>query len=172
MGAGLNLETPRLRLCPLTRDDLEDLVALHADPQVMGFISRRGESREEVMTTSLTELLNRRTWAVFDQTAKFLGWVSLRPEGEEAELGYRFHSSTWNQGYATEAARAVTAWGFEALSLHRIWAQTMAINLASRRVMEKVGLAYVRTFHLQWDDPLPGSEQGEVEYAILRAVVA
>jgi RimJ/RimL family protein N-acetyltransferase len=38
----------------------------------------------------------------------------------------------------------------------------------SRRVMEKAGLRYLRTFHLEWDDPIPGTEQGEVEYELLR----
>jgi RimJ/RimL family protein N-acetyltransferase len=45
----------------------------------------------------------------------------------------------------------------------------MAVNLASRRVMEKSGVTYVRTFHLEWEDPLPGTEHGEVEYALERA---
>jgi len=44
----------------------------------------------------------------------------------------------------------------------------MAVNLASRRVMEKAGLAYVRTFHLEWENPLPGAEYGEVEYALTK----
>ena len=44
----------------------------------------------------------------------------------------------------------------------------MAVNLASRRVMEKSGLRYVRRFNLDFDDPLPGTEQGEVEYALTR----
>jgi hypothetical protein len=44
----------------------------------------------------------------------------------------------------------------------------MAVNHASRRVMEKAGLEYVRTFHLEWEDPLPGTEYGEVEYALTR----
>jgi RimJ/RimL family protein N-acetyltransferase len=55
------------------------------------------------------------------------------------------------------------------MGLKRIWAETMAVNLASRRVMEKAGLAYVRTFHLEWDDPIEGTQAGEVEYAITRA---
>jgi RimJ/RimL family protein N-acetyltransferase len=45
----------------------------------------------------------------------------------------------------------------------------MAVNLRSRRVMEKAGLRHVRTFHLVWEDPIPGFEHGEVEYEILRA---
>lgn len=52
---------------------------------------------------------------------------------------------------------------------HRwVFAQTMAVNAASRRVMEKCGLRYVRTFHLAWDDPIDGTEEGEVEYELLR----
>jgi RimJ/RimL family protein N-acetyltransferase len=45
----------------------------------------------------------------------------------------------------------------------------MAVNLRSRRVMETAGLTYVRTFHLEWDEPIEGVEQGEVEYALTRA---
>ena len=46
----------------------------------------------------------------------------------------------------------------------------MFVNQASRRVMEKAGLSHVRTFHLQWDDPIPGTEHGEVEYEVTRAM--
>jgi hypothetical protein len=55
------------------------------------------------------------------------------------------------------------------LGARRVWAETMAVNLPSRRVMEKSGLIHVRTFHLEWEDPLPGTEYGEVEYALERA---
>jgi len=53
--------------------------------------------------------------------------------------------------------------------MRRVWAQTMAVNSRSRRVMEKAGLAYVRTSHEEFDDPLPGTEHGEVEYALTKA---
>ena len=162
------METARLRLRPLAPDDLEHLVALHGDPEVMAFITGAGETREVVETRSLPDLLSRRTWLLFEADT-FLGWASLRIEGEEAELGYRLVRSAWGQGYASEATRALVDLGFRQLGLARIWGQTMAVNLGSRRVMEKAGLAYVRTFHLAWDDPLPGAEQGEVEYALRRA---
>jgi RimJ/RimL family protein N-acetyltransferase len=55
------------------------------------------------------------------------------------------------------------------LRLERIMAQTMAVNAGSRATMARVGLQYVRTFHEQWDEPIPGAEQGEVEYALSRA---
>lgn len=161
------METARLRLRPLAPDDLEHLVALHGDPQVMVFITGAGETREVVETHSLPDLLARRTWLLFEGET-FLGWASLRVEGDEAELGYRLVRAAWGRGYASEAARALVDLGFGQLGLSRILAQTMAVNTGSRRVMEKAGLGYVRTFHLAWDDPLPGAEQGEVEYAIAR----
>ena len=50
-----------------------------------------------------------------------------------------------------------------ACSVQRVVAETMAVNLASRRVMEKVGLRLVRTFHQPWPDPIAGAEYGDVE---------
>jgi RimJ/RimL family protein N-acetyltransferase len=44
----------------------------------------------------------------------------------------------------------------------------MAVNEASRATMASIGLRYVRTFFPDWDEPLPGAEHGEVEYAITR----
>ena len=52
--------------------------------------------------------------------------------------------------------------------MRRVIAQTMAVNTASRGVMSAAGLTYVRTYHPEFDDPLPGAEQGEVEYEITR----
>ena len=59
--------------------------------------------------------------------------------------------------------------GFTELGVQRIRAETMAVNSRSRWVMEKAGLVHVRTFHEEWDDPLPGTEHGEVEYALTKA---
>jgi RimJ/RimL family protein N-acetyltransferase len=48
-------------------------------------------------------------------------------------------------------------------------AETMVVNAPSRRVLHNAGLAQTRIFHLRWDDPIPGAEHGEVEYALLEA---
>ncbi|GIG56294.1 hypothetical protein Lfu02_06660 [Longispora fulva] len=57
---------------------------------------------------------------------------------------------------------------FDDLGARRVYARTMAVHLASRRVMEKAGLRYARTLHLLFDDPIPGTEHGEVEYELSR----
>ena len=55
---------------------------------------------------------------------------------------------------------------FETVALQQVWAETMAVNTASRRVMRKLGMKHVRTELRQWEHPLPGSEEGEVTYQI------
>ena len=57
-----------------------------------------------------------------------------------ADLGYEISPEYWGRGYATEAARAMLDFGFGTLGLHRIWAECVPENAASRRVMEKLGM--------------------------------
>ncbi len=57
---------------------------------------------------------------------------------------------------------------FTVLGARRVTAQTMAVNNRSRAVMERCGMYHTRTYHLEWNHPLPGTEEGEVEYEIRR----
>jgi len=85
------------------------------------------------------------------------------------KLGYRLRRSAWGKGYATEGSRALIQRGFTELGVERVVASTMVVNIASRRVMEKAGLKFVRTFHQPWPDYIEGQEEGDVEYALLRS---
>ncbi len=71
----------------------------------------------------------------------------------------------WRQGLASEGSRELLRYGFEEMALQRIFAQTMAVNQASRATMASTGMTYVRAFPGDFPEPLPGSEHGEVEYA-------
>jgi len=106
------------------------------------------------------------------ESGRFLGWFHYRPgegAGElEPELGYRLHRFAWGRGYASEGSRALVDHGFRELGVQRVTAETMAVNVASRRVMEKAGLHCVRTFHADWPYRIPGDEHGDVEYALTR----
>ncbi|WP_217702776.1 GNAT family N-acetyltransferase [Nocardioides guangzhouensis] len=84
----------------------------------------------------------------------------------EADLGYRLPQRHWRRGYASEGARELVRHGFEDLDLTRIFAQTMAVNEPSRATMASVGMMLVRSFTEEYDVPIPGHEQGEVEYEI------
>jgi [ribosomal protein S5]-alanine N-acetyltransferase len=71
-----------------------------------------------------------------------------------AELGYWIGRHFWNNGYCTEAARAVTAYGFETLGLNRLYASVLKRNPASQHVLEKIGMqceGCLRSHDKKWD---------------------
>jgi len=164
-------ETPRLRLRPITLDDVDALLDLDSDPEVMRYISGGQPSSRAEVTEIVQASLDSRWMASARATGDLIGWFALHPTGdvpEELELGYRLRRAAWGNGYATEGSLALIDLAFARPGVRRVWAQTMAVNTASRRVMERCGLRYVRTFHLDWAEPIAGADQGEVEYEILR----
>ncbi|MEU9172186.1 GNAT family N-acetyltransferase [Streptomyces sp. NPDC048420] len=176
------LETERLRLRAFTEADVEHLVALDGDPEVMRFLTGGTPTPpESVRARTLPRLLHdhpglgtRGYWAAEEKpTGTFLGWFEFRPLDDDSpavvELGYRLNRAAWGRGYATEGSRALIDKGFTDLGVERVTANTMTVNRGSRRVMEKSGLTYLRTFHSDWPHPIEGSEEGEVEYELLRA---
>lgn len=176
------LDTQRLQLRRFTADDVEHLVELDSDPEVMRFINGgRPTPREEVENEILPAFLSYYErfagygfWAAMEKsTGHFLGWFHFRPgtgsPAGEVELGYRLRRSAWGKGYASEGSRALIDKGFAEHGVQRVFATTMVVNVASRRVMEKSGLRFVRIFHQPWPDSIEGEEEGDVEYALLRS---
>jgi RimJ/RimL family protein N-acetyltransferase len=174
------LKTRRLVLRRLTADDEDNLVELDGDPEVMRHLTEgRATPRETIRDEVLPRLLAYYDrgdafgyWAAIEAaTGDFLGWFLFRPDNglspagpfsrDGIELGYRLRRAAWGKGFATEGSRALVAKGFTELGVQRVFAETMAANTASRRVMEKAGLRYVGTFH-------PDPEHGEVHYALTR----
>jgi RimJ/RimL family protein N-acetyltransferase len=180
------LETGRLVLREFTVGDVEDVVELDSDPEVMRYINGgRPTPREEIRDEIIpfwTAYYERDDgygyWAAVEKaTGRFLGWFHFRPHVGEPprpadvgiELGYRLRRDAWGQGYATEGSRALIRKGFTELGAERVYAETMAVNVASRRVLEKAGLRHIRTYVSDWPEPIPGDEHGDVEYALARA---
>jgi RimJ/RimL family protein N-acetyltransferase len=171
------LHTERLTLQPVSDEHLPLLVGLNADPEVMRFLTGRAATPEE----SYAEWERRRGpqsdearglgyWAGFEG-GTFAGWwsaSSYSTDGTQAGLGYRLRRGAWGRGLATEGCGAMIAHAFTIPGIERVVAGTMAVNTRSRRVMEKLGMVHVRTWHEDFDDPLPGTEQGEVGYEITR----
>jgi RimJ/RimL family protein N-acetyltransferase len=173
--------TDRMVLRRFTAADGDNLAALHGDAEVMRFVENgRPVPAEVVRNRTLPSLLSEYErlggLGVFaaesSSDGEFLGWFEFRPPRQDAlddvELGYRLHRRHWGRGLATEGARALVRLGFTELDVRRVFATAMAVNHGSRRVLEKAGLRYVRTFHEDWPDPIPGSEHGDVEYELLR----
>lgn len=162
-------ETARLDLRPLRSDDVELLLSLDSDPEVMRFLTGGRASTRDEVSELVSRAIGHRWIATEQATGDFVGWYALWPTApRELELGYRLRRAHWGRGLAVEGACALVDLALGRWAMDRVWAQTMAVNDRSRRVMERCGLRYVRTFHLEWEDPIPGTEHGEVEYALLR----
>lgn len=168
------LRTDRLVLRPLTWDDLADLEALDADPEVMRFLDRPRtpadvRDRTFARLSPAHDAMGLGYWAGLEG-GRFVGWWLLTPEGLGfAEIGWRLHPWAWGRGLATEGARALLGHGFGTVGLDRVVAETMVVNLASRGVMRRLGLRHTRIEHRAWDDPLPGAAEGEWLAELTRA---
>ncbi|EGD94141.1 hypothetical protein TESG_01665 [Trichophyton tonsurans CBS 112818] len=187
--------SPRIHLRRYKPSDIDLICMLNGDEGVMKYIDSEPPSREEV-EEEVQQIIgeynaNPRTgkWIAETPTAEgmeFIGWFRLGDldqfsrqcfsnadtEGNEnavrLELGYRIRRRFWGQGLATEGGRALVRYAFCSLNVAQVVAGTMFVNSGSRRVMEKCGLKHVKTLYLEFRDPLPGTELGEVFYAITR----
>lgn len=160
---GLPLVTARLRLRPWCAADRAPFAALNADPRVMEHFPRTLTAAEsDALVDRFTAHIDRHGFgflAVEERASgAFLGFVGLNrpgydlPFGPCVEIGWRLAAGHWGKGFATEAARAALDHGFGPLDLDEIVAFTVPANLASRAVMERLGLA--RDTDGDFDHPL------------------
>jgi RimJ/RimL family protein N-acetyltransferase len=150
----IELETERLRLRQWTRADLPALVALFADPAVWWYPLRRGFSEAETAAflDRRIEELTTRGWGLWalERSGVLLGYTGLGlpeflPEVMPVpEVGWRLHPDFWGNGYATEAARASLEYGFDELGLSEVVSIFQPDNVASGRVMQRLGMTLDR----------------------------
>ena len=145
------LETDRLILRTFTLNDVDAMTAIDQDPAVCEFLPALGT--RETTEAGIKRIIHHHQEHGFSlyavetkNTHIFLGFVGLAIPSFEAhftlavELGWRLSSQYWGKGYATEAAKAVLHYAFTQLNLREVVSFTVVNNLASRRVMKKIGL--------------------------------
>lgn len=170
------LETERLRLRPFADSDADDLFALQSDARVLRYwdsapwTDRASVARFlEGCRRLAEEGTGARVAIERADSAGFVGWCtfnSWNPEFRSASLGYCLTEKAWGRGYATEAARAVLDWAYDALDLNRVQAETDTRNVASARVLEKVG--FIREGTLREDCIVNGDVSDSWVYGLLR----
>jgi RimJ/RimL family protein N-acetyltransferase len=170
------LDTARLRLRPFRDADAGALFALHSDPHVLRYWDSppwTDPSRAAGFLTTCRQLEEEGTGVrlavVRGDDGAFLGWCGLsrwNPTYRSAAIGYVLAATAWGQGYATEAARAVLGWAFARLDLNRVQAETDTRNIASARVLEKLG--FVREGTLREDCVVDGEVSDSWVYGLLR----
>lgn len=146
------LVTPRLRLRPKRLADFPEIRRLDLDAEVQHFLGRVPVTPAETRAYLEADVA---IWAGAEPRSRYNFAVTRREDGAlvglcglagvvrgpaSAEIGWQVRREDWGRGYATEAAAALLAWAFGTLRLHRVWAWTTPDNLASLRVMAKLGL--------------------------------
>ena len=153
-----DIKTDRLELHPWRATELDEYARLLADADVMRHITHEYGplSYEEAMSAHeriirLWNELGYGAWAAVEKTSgRWIGKIGLDhldrwPGPDKIEVEWQLNSAYWGRGYATEGARAILGWAFGDLGLDRVIAITVPYHTASRRVMEKCGLAYQGT---------------------------
>jgi RimJ/RimL family protein N-acetyltransferase len=141
--------TERLVLRELRDDDAAAIASGAGDPRVARFLVQVPSPYP--VSLARRWIVHRREWwtlgrgvtyAIAGDRDELLGTVSLRrfSRDRRAELGYWIGAAMWGRGLATEACRGAVAFGFEQLELARIYAHVIAGNVASMRVLEKIGM--------------------------------
>jgi ribosomal-protein-alanine N-acetyltransferase len=152
----LRLDTERLILRPLEQADAEDLHAVHSDPSTFEYIgSAPAQSLDETrariarVAASFEEHGFAMAAVVERASGRVIGdcGLQLLEGGPDVEVGYRLGRPWRGRGYATEAAGAWLAYGFESLDLDRVVAVAWPENTASWRVMEKCGMTLAGPGH-------------------------
>lgn len=173
----IDIATVRTRLRPITISDLEAIHTLHSYPAVAKYntleIPTSVEDTRAVIlpwiADNVAQPVTNYTLAIeYQNNGECIGLFGLKlgpKKYKRAEVWYKILPSYWNQGIATEVLRAVICFGFDQLALHRIEAGCAINNLASIKVLEKVGM--VREAHRRQILPLASGWSDNYEYALL-----
>lgn len=147
----MHLETERLLIRRLTPDDLHDCFIITSDPRVLAMmvVTERHTTLEQTKhyiaeICAQYEKDNADLWAVVEKSSNRMiglcGLIEYKERFRRAELGFMLAYDAWGKGYATESCKAIVDYGFEIMHLNRIEASVDPENIASIRVLEKLGM--------------------------------
>jgi [ribosomal protein S5]-alanine N-acetyltransferase len=143
------IDTQRLLLREIIPNDAETFYLLNSSPEVMRFTGDEPFTSIEEAKTFLKNYPDYERngfgrWAVvLKDNGNIIGWCGLKlNEEKEIDLGYRLFKEHWGKGFATESANACLDYGFNILGFKRIIGRVDRENIASKRVLEKIGMQF------------------------------
>ncbi len=167
------IDLERFYLRRFTAADLEKMIELESDPDVMKFTPSRIPIPINVSKKRLEDLIDKEAtygnlgiWAAeFKKTGEFLGWfMLLKREHELVELGFMIVKRYWGEGFTTEVARGLIEYGIGSLKLSGLSAKTTENNLASQKVLQKLGFIFEKKE--SFFDPVLKHEISVLHYAL------
>lgn len=174
----MQLETERLILRPFRQTDLDAYAALNSDPDVMRYYpSPYTREQSQASIDRCTASWERHGYgfsAVTDKDDVFLGLCGLSLFQSDlsftpvVEIGWRFVTSAWGRGLASEAAKAWLKFGFQNIGLEEIVAFTAIPNRPSQKVMERIGMTRFSTYDFEMESiPLGHPLRPHVVYRMI-----
>ncbi|HEY8804259.1 MAG TPA: GNAT family N-acetyltransferase [Clostridium sp.] len=175
----ININTVHLIIKPFCMDDIDGLYKIYSDEKVMAYIPEGVMSYEWVKDlikwmveycyekNTPENIIKFGVSVVDKEKKKVIGWCglgSLDCNPEDIEIFYGLSSEYWGQGLATEAANAMLEYGFNTIGLKRIIAVVKPDNIASKKVIEKIGMKFEKIFKV--DDIHYSGYDGELYYAL------
>lgn len=151
------LETERLVLKRFSPMDAQGFYELNLDPEVIRYtgdmpFSSAAEAESFIRNYDHYERYGFGRWSVFVRdSGDYIGFCGLnyRLAVDEVDVGFRFLKRYWGKGYATEAARGSILYGFKEYALEKIVGRAMQENLASHRVLLKLGMRFEKAFEAE-----------------------
>ncbi len=159
----IHIETKRLLLRDLSKEDTHGIFTLDSDPEVHIYLGNNPIKTLEDAEKNIQHIQKQYhdngigRWAVIEKESEnFIGWSGFKyiksiinNKTDYYDLGYRFIKQYWGKGYATETAIASLQYGFNHLNLKEICAMADVKNLASNHILQKIGMKKLNRFSYQ-----------------------
>lgn len=159
-------ETERLLLREILLTDINGMYQLDSDPEVRRYVGKNHVTSMQQSVDAINLIRQQYVengigrWAIIDKkTFDFIGWTGLKLVKAEInnhtnyyDLGYRLIQKYWGSGIATESAIASLEYAFNTLQIPEVFAIAECENIASNKILQKVGLHFIETFNLDGID--------------------
>jgi len=176
-----NIETERLILRDIRLEDLEGMFALDSNPNVHKYLGKKPIKTKAEAQQNIEKILHQYKtlgigrFAVIEKASnQFIGWSGLKfntgakealgDKKEFYDVGYRLIERFWNKGFAYESAIASLNYGFKELKLNTIVGAAETGNIASNKILKKIGLNYKEQFPFE-NEMINWYELKKEEYA-------
>lgn len=154
------IETERLVIREIDRSDIDEMLALHSDPEVHIYLGNKTITSKDKILEAIDSLRKQYAdfgvgrWAMINKSNnQFIGWTGLEYVTHNInnhqnfyDLGYRLLKKYWRQGFATESAFASIEYAFSTLKATEVYGMADIKNTGSNKILKKVGLKFIETF--------------------------
>ena len=153
------IETPRLQMREFCLEDTDAVFEFGSNPEVAKYtgdkVTKTKEDARKIITDIWLPEYKKYGYAryalIHKADDKLIGFCGLKyePRLEGPDIGYRMLPEYWGKGLGTEAAKATLEYAVQTLGLKKIFGEAVAENVASCRILEKLGFVFEKTYKME-----------------------